>query len=117
MKLRLETDTIKLRLSPEEMDALSKEKHLIESFLINSVNKFDYSIRIVDGSETCQLQFSNASINIFIPTKKVEKWFNSHQVGIREEIVTENNGIIVLVIEEDLPPKQKHKNQKSNAAS
>ena len=108
MKLRMETGSIKIRLSPTEIEAFNAYHNLEEKVRITKSNYFTYVISIDDTSESCLVLFEQNALNIHVPEKKVEKWLNSKQVGIKETIVTEEGNEIVLTLEEDLPPR-KHK--------
>jgi len=108
MKLRMETGSIKIRLTPTEIEAFNAYKYLDEKVGITKNNYFTYALSIDDASESCLILFEQNALNIHVPEKKVEKWLNSKQVGIKETIVTEEGNEIVLTLEEDLPPR-KHK--------
>jgi hypothetical protein len=64
---------------------------------------------MIKNGDSCTVEFESSTLKVSIPVQKAEKWFLSKQVGIWETIVTENKGHILLVIEEDLPPRQKSK--------
>jgi len=106
MKLRLEKETVRLRLSSDEIRKLKSEKTIDEIISISKENRFRYSIQIVNHHETCSMDFRNNSLEIFIPHILADKWINSKQIAIKETIYTDNGGPIVLIIEEDLPPRK-----------
>lgn len=106
MKLRLEKETVKLRLSSDEIRTLQIEKYLTEEFVISRENRFNYSIHIANQSDTCLVQFNSQSLEITVPEVVADKWMNSNQVGIKETIVTIDGGKIDLFVEEDLPPRK-----------
>jgi len=108
MKLRLETGSVKLRLLREEMARLDSDKSIAEKIQIDANNTFTYIVSIVTIGDSCLMEFSDATLHVSIPSNKATKWLQSNQVGIRETIVTENKENILLVIEEDLPPRQKN---------
>lgn len=108
MKLRMETGNIKIRLTPAEIETFNTDKFLQEKLSLTENNYFSYAISINDTSGSCLVIFEQNALNIHVPGKKVEKWLNSKQIGIKETIVTEEGNEIVLTLEEDLPPR-KHK--------
>ena len=106
MKLRLEKETVRMRLSPDEIRKLKSEKAIVEKISVSKENGFSYSIQIVDHDETCCMDFKDNSLEISIPNALANKWMNSNQVAIKETIDTDNGDTIVLVIEVDLPPRK-----------
>lgn len=115
MKLRLETGTVKLRLSSKEMTKLAAEKSIDERLQISANNAFTYHVSIVNNEDVCNIEFTGSALQVRIPSNRALKWLTSNQVGIRETIITENKEQILLVIEEDLPPRQKNKKIKVHA--
>lgn len=106
MKLRLEKETVRLRLSPDEIRKLKSENTIAEKISISKVNGFSYSIKISEHHETCSMDFRDNSLEVCIPDTLADKWLNSKQIAIKETVETDRGNIIVLVIEEDLPPRK-----------
>ena len=103
MKLRLEKDSVRVRLSPTEIDTLNSNKSINEKIVISGSNTFAYCVNVIEGLSLCALSFGRQSLSIDIPKHTLERWMNSNQVGIRETINTET-GTLILVVEEDLRP-------------
>jgi hypothetical protein len=106
MKLRLDKDTVRLRLSSDEKKVLKANKSITEQFHISAESRFSYSIQVVDHPDACAVNFKSNSLEINIPKAMADKWIDSNQVGIKEKIVTDEGGKIVLFVEEDLPPRK-----------
>ena len=107
MKLRLEKGTVKIRLSQEEIKTLIAGNSISEFLYISEENKFEYSIHIIENHDSSSILFKSSSLSIHIPSSKAEKWMNSHQIGIKEIIVTDQAKEMILIVEEDLPPRKK----------
>jgi hypothetical protein len=106
MKLRLDKDRVRLRLTSDEKKVLKANKSITEQFHISAENQFTYSIQVVDYPDTCVVTFESNSLEIKIPNVMADKWMDSNQVGIKETIITDEGGKIVLFVEEDLPPRK-----------
>jgi hypothetical protein len=106
MKLRFEKRTVKVRLSLEEIDTLNSERSIFEKLHISNDNEFSYSVQVVDHQETCSMDFDNNSLKICMPIMLVDKWKNSNQIGIKETIETDQGESVILIVEEDLPPRK-----------
>ena len=109
MKLRLEKDSIKLRLSTSEIDKLSIDKTLEENLYMSDKNQFRYVVIIDSNADKFKAQFEQNALTVIIPSVKAEKWINSNQVGIKETIITDTNASFSLTLEEDLPPRKHRK--------
>lgn len=103
MKLRLEKNTVRIRLSKEAILKLHTEGFLEEQIMITEENFLSYAVEILDDIESCDLQLGPNIIEVGIPSVKAEKWIKSNQVALKEEIETENGEIVTLIVEEDLP--------------
>jgi len=106
MKLRLEKGSIKFRLSTSEINDLMKEQTFEEKINLGVGNQFIYKIVIERDLTEIVAIFHCSSLELKVPAEKAEKWNNSNQVGIKETITTQNNETIVLILEEDLPPRK-----------
>ncbi len=115
MKLRLEKNSVRVRLSPTEINMLNSNKSINEKIVISGSNAFAYYINVIERLSLCAVSFGRQSLSIDIPKHTLERWMNSNQVGIREAISTET-GTLVLVVEEDLRPG-KRKNVVENHAT
>lgn len=111
MKLRFEKEKVRLRLSPDEIRTLKVEKFIVEKFQLSGENGFSYAIQLVDHSDKCMVNFKSQGMVISVPIAISEKWMDSNQIGIKETIVTDHGGKIVLFVEEDLPPRN-HREKK-----
>lgn len=106
MKLRLEKELVRLRLLPEEINLLKVKKGISEQISISKENRFHFSLSIVDHGESCIMVFEGNSLMISIPIRIANKWLDTNQVGVKETIATDDGETIVLIVEEDLPPRK-----------
>ncbi len=106
MKLRLEKNMVRLRLSTEDIDILKSQKNIGEKISISKGNEFSFSIKLVDNRESCMMVFKTNTLDISIPNAVANKWMNTNQIGIKESIVTNDGRTIGLIVEEDLPPRK-----------
>ncbi len=103
MKLRLEKDKVRLRLSSDELKILINEKFINEKIQLAKDNEFSYSVKIDDHSDRCMVNFKCHGMELSIPSASAEKWMNTNQVGIKETVVSKDGGKISVFVEEDLP--------------
>lgn len=106
MKLRLDKDTVKFRLSPDEIKTLKAKKFITEKYHLSEENGFSYSIQLIDHSDRCMVNFKSHCLELNVPKAIADKWMDSNQIGIKETIVTDQGSKIVLFVEEDLPRRK-----------
>jgi hypothetical protein len=107
MKLRINQQSIRFRLSAEEILRLQDEGYLEETVTITEDNYFVFVLEIANHLEACEVQFGDDGLNVGIPMEVAEGWINSNKTGISETIDADNQESITLRIEEDLPPSRK----------
>jgi hypothetical protein len=107
MKLRINQQSIRFRLSAEEILRLQDEGYLEETVTITEDNYFVFVLEIAHQLEACEVQFGDDGLNVGIPMEVAEGWINSNKTGISETIDADNQESITLRIEEDLPPSRK----------
>ncbi|MDZ7604500.1 MAG: hypothetical protein U5K79_02705 [Cyclobacteriaceae bacterium] len=108
MKLRLDKNSITIRIEPDERAELLRAGFLQDRISIDQNNFFQFTVSISNQIETVAANFTSNQLNVLLPKNQVEKWVASGQVGIRANIISHQKSMILLVVEEDLPPRKKH---------
>ncbi len=98
MKVRIQGNSIRLRLTQTEVINFGKEG------ICNSEIQFPNG-----NSLTCHLglatkmgaDFSNDTINIYLPKTEVRKWVNTDQVGIQGNLTIEDQNNLRILVEKD----------------
>lgn len=107
MKLRLDKNSITIRIEPHERTELQNTGNLIERISIDQNNFFQFSVSISEQNDTITASFIPNQLIVLLPKKQAENWLASGQVGIRSNVMNAQKNVIQLVIEEDLPPRKK----------
>lgn len=105
MKFRIEKDTIKFRLTPDEIEIFKANNKLSDNIFISEGNSFEYTVKST-VKEKASISFVSNSITAIIPQAILDDWFQSEKIGVKEDIINENGDSITLVVEEDLPPRK-----------
>ncbi len=108
MKLRLDKNSITIRIEPDERAELFNTGSLTEQILIGQNNFFQFTVRMSDQIDIVTASFTSNQLNVLLPENEAERWLTSAQVGIRANIISSRKSMILLVVEEDLPPRKKH---------
>jgi hypothetical protein len=108
MKLRLDKNNITIRIEPDERAELLRTGLLQEQISIDQNNFFQFTVSISDQNESVAANFTSNQLSVLLPKNLAEAWLTSGQVGVRANIISSRKSMILLVVEEDLPPRKKH---------
>jgi len=108
MKLRLDKNSITIRIAPDERAELLNTGTLLERISIDQNNSFQFTVSINDQIDAVAASFISNQLNVQLPKSQAESWLTSGQVGLRTNIVSYGKSALLLVVEEDLPPRKKH---------
>jgi len=103
MKLRLEGNSIRLRVRKSDLNSLQKDGAIIETLTFPNQLVFNYQLRTDNNISEVTAQFSNAGILVGLPFSQTQLWIQSDEVGIE---ATLSSGLFIL-IEKDFPCKDR----------
>lgn len=99
MKIRIRGNSVRYRLTKDEVAQLCQEKFIIEK--TNFLNlDFSYAVK-VSYSNNLEINFCNNQILLQIPEKLLQDWDTNNKVGFSHSVPTSNNKIIDLLLEKD----------------
>ena len=99
MKLRLEGNSIRLRVRKSDLIKLQKEGSIKEGLIFPNSLYFNYQLITDTNAETIDAQLSADALTVSIPLSMAMNWLNSDAVGIEHTL---NSGLFIL-IEKDFP--------------
>ena len=99
MKLRLEGNSIRLRVRKSDLTKLQAKGVITETLVFPNNLNFDYELRTDTNIETIDAQLSATAITVSIPLSMATNWLNSDAVGLEHTV---NSGLFIL-IEKDFP--------------
>jgi hypothetical protein len=99
MKLRLEGNSIRLRVRKSDLIKLQKEGSIKEGLLFPNNCAFNYQLITDKNAETIDAQLSAEAITVSIPLSMATNWLNSDAVGLEHTL---DSGLFIL-IEKDFP--------------
>ena len=110
MKLRIEGNSIRLRVKKSDLNRLHTEGvvHEIVSF-IKGFN-FHYELKMDEKASNIDAVFTHSTITISIPLSIANEWINSETVGLENTL---ENGLFIL-IEKDFPCKTRENENKDD---
>jgi hypothetical protein len=103
MKLRIKSNSLRLRLSRSEIAGLLERDSLEETirFAPAANARFSYSLRIDPSATAPTVRYSENRVEILLPVDRARTWALTDEVGIAEDISLGNFGTLALLIEKD----------------
>lgn len=106
MKLRLEDNTLRLRLSPEEVAEFSHAGHLetVVPLGLTPADTLTYTLARATnlaGSEP-ELIYAPGHITIALPAALSDAWISSETISLRGELPVAGNQALHILVEKDL---------------
>ena len=96
MKLRLQGNSLRLRLTRSEVVRLNGHGTVEEAASFGSGGSLIYRIQGRTGTEPLHADFSGGAITVLVPTETVRVWASGDEVGMYAE-----DGALRIAIEKD----------------
>lgn len=103
MKVRIQGDSLRLRLSRSEVSRFLTGDCLEETihFGPEASAKFTYALQQEPSNSRTTIQYTGSEVTIRIPANHAHLWGVTDQVGMSEDINLGENGSLALLIEKD----------------
>ena len=99
MKLRLEGNSIRLRVRKSDISTLQKNEAITETLTFPNDTVFQYKLTINNALLAIDAQLVSNILNISVPLSIATNWIQTDAVGIEKTLP---NGLFIL-IEKDFP--------------
>jgi hypothetical protein len=103
MKLRIQSNSLRLRLNDEEVIQLGEVKRIEESIKFGTVpdQQLVYSLIISDEVEDISAKYLNNRIMVLIPRAIGEEWINTEQITLKGKQTINDQEQLRILIEKD----------------
>jgi len=109
MKLRIEDNTLRLRLSPEEVTSFHQTGRLetIVSLGPSVSDRFTYALQRDETATDSvpSISYTSGRIVVRLPTAIADAWSLSEQIGIHGSMEVAEKQLVHILIEKDLSCK------------
>ena len=116
MKIRIQGNTVRLRLTQPEVDLLRKEDSVKQSTEFENGNVFQYGISFSSLVELVTANFLDGRIHIEVPTTIGNQWINSSKAGIENSEYTNQGPGLKILIEKDFQCLHERENEDETEA-
>ncbi len=103
MKIRMTTDSIRIRIRKSELDQLMSHSYIEDSITFGADDIFRYGLVISDEATTLLGEYKDSSIQIFIPKAIAMNWARTDLVSLEENIAVDEGQQLHLLVEKDFP--------------
>ncbi|MBL8237480.1 MAG: hypothetical protein JNM66_08690 [Bryobacterales bacterium] len=102
MKLRIHKDSVRIRFTRDEAEALSEGTVLTEHVAIGPLEEQRLCYRVVpNGAEGIRAGFAENTISIYVPKSELLAWYEGENLAL-EAVQSWNGGQVRLLLEKDL---------------
>jgi len=112
MKLRLNGNSMRLRLSRSEVANFEATGHIEDAVEFGPLSKFTYAMTAVEDL-TINSTYSVSGVQVRVPRHLARDWTSTERVAISGKQALENNKTLEILIEKDF--QCIHKSSEANA--
>ena len=114
MKLRLTTNSIRIRVRKSELATLADELKIVDSVRFLSGDLFKFELAISNSKTEVTAEIVDKLLIVFLPELEANSWVKTEQVGIETYIVLNEAEKLHVLIEKDFPCKDRADEDKSD---
>lgn len=103
MKLRIQGNSVRLRLTPEEVKRLPVAGYLEECTEFGNI-PFVYALQCKQSGNELSADFDGGKITVFIPAGFAAEWPGSGIQGLSGKVHVSDKDVLQLLVEKDLKP-------------
>ena len=101
MKLRLNGNTLRLRLSQAEVGQLSKTGYVESKTEFGPASQFSYILETSSKAASPQVSFQNGDLRVQVPSSEAHDWITTDRVEISGEQQSSSGKKLSILIEKD----------------
>jgi hypothetical protein len=100
MKLRIRANSLRIRLTKSEVNAICDTGYLEEQTSFAG-NKFLYALQSVDEATQLSATLVTNKITMFVPRQLIKGWKENNVVGFHSDMPVSGNDVLNLLLEKD----------------
>jgi hypothetical protein len=114
MKIRCETNSIRLRLRKSELVQLRAEKWLEAAVHFPDRRAFVWELVLHDSSPEIDAHFAEGRIQVRVPEAIARQWIESNTVSLERFLPLPDGHVLHILIEKDFPCKDRPDEDKTD---
>ena len=100
MKLRIKSNSIRIRLTKTEVSTLANTGYLEDETLFAN-NKFVYALQSIDNGNELSATMDTNKITMFVPAALIKDWPENNVTGFNAKMPVAENNSLYLLLEKD----------------
>ena len=104
MKLRIEGQTLRIRLSEEDIQTFRTKNLLKHCIGFGDDHQLCYSL-VKEVRTGFDLKFRGSDLQVMVPVEQAILWLDSNQIGIEDDVEIDD-ATVRIIVEKDLKPKK-----------
>lgn len=100
MKIRIKGNSVRMRLSKDDVQELENKGHVMETTQFPNGDFFDYSIVMEPVNHMRAFVLENG-IQVVLPEESARQWASSDQVGVDMALELPAGGQLAVLVEKD----------------
>jgi len=101
MKIRIRGDSLRLRLSQSDVQALDREGVVGDELHFPAGTALRCELRVVDGTDRLDAAFDRHTIGVTMPRAWARRLVDTDEVGVKSDVALEGGRTMVLLVEKD----------------
>jgi hypothetical protein len=102
MKIRIKGNSLRFRLRKHDIALLCNNGSITERIEFGETADQQIGFSLESGDQARMgIVYKDNMVRISIPKRQLDEWNNTEQVGMAQDLITETNKIISLLIEKD----------------
>lgn len=103
MKIRMTTNSIRIRIRKSELKDLMDAGSIQDHITFSGETMFRYGLQVSETHEVLSASFDSKYIQVYLPRKEAEQWAQTNLVGLENQVSLPENQHLLLLVEKDFP--------------
>ncbi|MEQ8219316.1 MAG: hypothetical protein RH981_13845 [Arenibacter sp.] len=100
MKIRIQGNSVRYRLTRSEVESLKKDGYYKEQTAFNGKD-FTYAVAAKENITGLQAEFQGDTITLLLPKNESIKWPDNERVGYENKMILNDGQVLSLLLEKD----------------
>lgn len=98
MKIRIQGNKLRLRLSQPELDNFAETGHVTDTITFGPDESQQLTYELIRAEQTAvSAEFSGSEISVYVPSHEALAWTSTSQIGIKASLDNGQQGLQLLI--------------------
>jgi len=101
MKLRIQGNSLRIRITQPELTRFGTEGRVAEVIRFGLGRRLTYALEVSDSAGRLTVLFDDDRLTVWVPSAKAETWVRSDLVSLEGEQPIEGEDVLTILVEKD----------------